>query len=233
MSGANRGIEWVGPTGGWRLTESGVGGLLPWGSGPWSGWGSQGVGGAMEWVWLTRSQEWVGSGAWKWVANMGDGVGGNQEWVGFRALEWGIGAHTESCLMQATVGAIVSGGAADVDGHLLIRDEINHHSVMDASHRDVMSLTGAMGEVMLGTRRKMPLPETLSPTSGVTGGSVVGAEGVWDLSTSTILEVLWPWKGKTTVPRYLRGSVMWSSTGPTHRPALGLCCSPTPCVLGA
>lgn len=63
-----------------------------------------------------------------------------------------------------------------MDGRLLIGDEIthiNHHSVMDASHRDVISLMGqaaALGEVILGIRRKMPLPETLSPTSGVTGG---------------------------------------------------------------
>jgi hypothetical protein len=75
----------------------------------------------------------------------------------------------------------VSGGAADVDGRLLIGDEITHinnHSVMDASHRDVISLMGqaaALGEVTLRIRRKMPLPETLSPTSGVTGGSAVGS----------------------------------------------------------
>lgn len=85
-----------------------------------------------------------------------------------------IGGREEGS--QATVGAIVSGGAADVDGRLLIGDEIthiNHHSVMDASHRDVISLMGqaaALGEVVLGIRRKMPFPETLSPTSGVTGG---------------------------------------------------------------
>ena len=108
----------------------------------------------------------------------------NRGWSGWGSPGVGVaGAHTESCLMQATVGAIVSGGAADVDGRLLIGDEIthiNHHSVMDASHRDVISLMGqaaALGEVMLGIRRKMPLPETLSPTSGVTGGSVVGGGG--------------------------------------------------------
>ena len=85
-----------------------------------------------------------------------------------------IGGREEGS--QATVGAIVAGGAADVDGRLLIGDEIthiNHHSVMDASHRDVISLMGqaaALGEVTLKIRRKMPMPETLSPTSGVTGG---------------------------------------------------------------
>ena len=92
-----------------------------------------------------------------------------------------IGGREEGS--QATVGAIVAGGAADVDGRLLIGDEIthiNHHSVMDASHRDVISLMGqaaALGEVTLGIRRKMPMPETLSPTSGV-AGSGFGMLGV-------------------------------------------------------
>ena len=118
--------------------ESGVGGLLPWGSGPWSGWGQQG------WGSQGVRSGW-GSG---WVGPQGDGMGG---------------AHTESCLVQATVGAIVSGGAAYVDVRLLIAtyvgDEIthiNHHSVMDALHRDVISLMGqaaALGDVMLGIRR--------------------------------------------------------------------------------
>ena len=64
---------------------------------------------------------------------------------------------------QATVGAIVAGGAADLDGRLLVGDEITHinnRSVMDASHRDVISFMGeaaAQGEVVLGIRRKMPM----------------------------------------------------------------------------
>lgn len=69
----------------------------------------------------------------------------------------------------------MSGGAADLDGRLLVGDEIthiNHHSVVDASHRDVISLMGqaaALGEVILGIQRKTPMLETLSPTSGVAG----------------------------------------------------------------
>jgi len=65
---------------------------------------------------------------------------------------------------QATVGAIVEGGAADLDGRLIIGDEITHIngvSVMDASHRDVISLMGeaaAQGEVVLSVKRKMPVP---------------------------------------------------------------------------
>lgn len=60
-----------------------------------------------------------------------------------------------------------------MDGRLLVGDEITHinfHSVVDASHRDVISLMGqaaAHGEVVLGIKRKIPMPETLSPTSGV------------------------------------------------------------------
>ena len=54
-----------------------------------------------------------------------------------------IGGREEGS--QATIGAIVSGGAADLDGRLLIGDEITHingRSVLDASHRDVISLMG-------------------------------------------------------------------------------------------
>ena len=69
----------------------------------------------------------------------------------------------------------MSGGAADLDGRLQIGDEIthiNHNSVVDSSHRVVISLMGqaaAVGEVILGIERKTPMLETLSPTSGVAG----------------------------------------------------------------
>lgn len=71
-----------------------------------------------------------------------------------------------------------------MDGRLLIGDEIthiNHQSVIDASHRDVIGLMGqaaAHGEVFLGIQRKMPMPETLSPTSGVTGATFPGGDRV-------------------------------------------------------
>ena len=64
---------------------------------------------------------------------------------------------------QATVGEIVAGGAADLDGRLRVGDEIRHinnRSVMDASHLDVISFMGeaaAQGEVVLGIGRKMPM----------------------------------------------------------------------------
>jgi len=51
-----------------------------------------------------------------------------------------------------------------LDGRLIVGDEIiriNGVSVMDASHRDVISLMGdaaAQGEVTLGIRRKIPVP---------------------------------------------------------------------------
>ena len=64
---------------------------------------------------------------------------------------------------QATVGAIVPGGAAGVDGRLQVGDKITHingHSIVDALHRDVISAMGeaaAQGEVVLRIQRKMPI----------------------------------------------------------------------------
>lgn len=74
--------------------------------------------------------------------------------------------------LQATVGAIVAGGAADLDGRLQVGDEIltiNQRSVLDASHREVISLMGeaaAQGEVVLTIQRKMPMPESVPPLQG-------------------------------------------------------------------
>ena len=95
---------------------------------------------------------------------MGDpGVGGEDEpfqileirlmrqvsGFGFRI----IGGREEGS--QATIGAIVSGGAADLDGRLLIGDEITHingRSVLDASHRDVITLMGEAAAQVGGWR---------------------------------------------------------------------------------
>ena len=66
-----------------------------------------------------------------------------------------IGGREEGS--QATIGAIVSGGAADLDGRLMIGDEITHingRSVLDASHRDVISL---MGEAAAQVRVRVSL----------------------------------------------------------------------------
>ena len=85
-----------------------------------------------------------------------------------------IGGREEGS--QATIGAIVSGGAADLDGRLIIGDEITHingRSVLDASHRDVIGLMGeaaAQGEVVLRVQRKMPSPESMPPPSTGGGG---------------------------------------------------------------
>ena len=55
----------------------------------------------------------------------------------------------------------------------MVGDEIthiNHNSVMDASHRDVISLMGqaaALGEVVLRIQRKTPMLDSLSPTSNI------------------------------------------------------------------
>ena len=76
-------------------------------------------------------------------------------------------SHSLTLTHQATVGAIVPGGAADVDGRLQVGDEItyiNSYSVMDAPHRNVISAMGeaaAQGEVVLKIRRKMPMPGQL------------------------------------------------------------------------
>ena len=62
------------------------------------------------------------------------------------------------------MGAIVPGGAADVDGRLQVGDEISHInglSVIDAPHQMVISSMGeaaAQGEVVIKIRRKMPVP---------------------------------------------------------------------------
>ena len=62
------------------------------------------------------------------------------------------------------MGAIVAGGAADLDGRLQIGDEIayiNGRSVLDASHHDVLGLMGtasAQGELVLSIQRMMPMP---------------------------------------------------------------------------
>ncbi len=61
----------------------------------------------------------------------------------------------------------MAGGAADLDGRLQIGDEISHingNSVINASHREVIGLMGdaaALGDVVLGIRRKMPMSESV------------------------------------------------------------------------
>ena len=61
----------------------------------------------------------------------------------------------------------MAGGAADRDGRLQIGDEISHindNSVINASHREVIGLMGdaaALGDVVLGIRRRMPMSESV------------------------------------------------------------------------
>ncbi len=63
------------------------------------------------------------------------------------------------------MGAILAGGAADLDGRLQIGDEITHingHSVVNTSHLEVVGLMGDETEfVVLGIRRKIPMSESL------------------------------------------------------------------------
>ena len=74
-------------------------------------------------------------------------------------------------LVQATIGAIVPGGAAYLDGRLQVGDEITHINslnVMNATHREVIELmgeAGAHGEVSLNIRRKLPPADSGYPSS--------------------------------------------------------------------
>lgn len=77
-------------------------------------------------------------------------------------------------LIQATIGAIVAGGAADLDGRLQVGDEITHingQPVIDATHHEViglMSQAGTMGSVSLRIQRKMPQTGTHIPSIHLT-----------------------------------------------------------------
>ena len=88
-----------------------------------------------------------------------------------------IGGREEGS--QATIGDIVSGEAADLDGHLMVGDAVTHingHSVLDASHRDVITLmdeAAAQGEVVLCIQRKMLIPESMPPLSSFSSPEVV------------------------------------------------------------
>ena len=64
------------------------------------------------------------------------------------------------CLLQVSIGTLVAGGPADLDGRLRRNDEILYIdgiSVVGATHRRVISLMGnaaLAGEVSLGVRRR-------------------------------------------------------------------------------
>lgn len=63
---------------------------------------------------------------------------------------------------QVSIGHIVAGGAADLDGRLCTGDEIvyvNSQSVLSTSHHHVVQLMGQAatnGRVTLGIRRRIP-----------------------------------------------------------------------------
>ena len=66
------------------------------------------------------------------------------------------------CLLQVSIGHIVPGGAADLDGRLFSGDEIvavDGGSVMGASHHVVVGMMGSAaqhGQVTLTVRRRHP-----------------------------------------------------------------------------
>ena len=79
------------------------------------------------------------------------------------AVYWGtaVGALTFDLVFQVSVGHIVPGGSADLDGRLRKNDEIIHvdgQSVISSSHHRVVQLmTNAAlnGRVTLGIRRRL------------------------------------------------------------------------------
>ncbi|OQR75924.1 membrane-associated guanylate kinase, partial [Tropilaelaps mercedesae] len=110
------------------------------------------------------------------VYGEGGGSGGNGEFqVTLSRQESGFGFRivggTEEG-SQVTIGHIVPGGAADLDGSIQTGDEIlsvDGHSVANASHHHVVQLIGAAsisGQVTLGLRRRVP---GLHNTSGQSG----------------------------------------------------------------
>lgn len=122
----------------------------------------------------------------RWIG-MGPGVriypaGQDTEWVetlvtlvrqeagfGFRI----VGGTEEGS--QVSIGHIVPGGAADLDGRLCTGDEIvsvDAQSVLSTSHHHVVQLMGkaaANGRVVLGIRRKVPTQDIISYTRTDTG----------------------------------------------------------------
>ncbi|KAK7791492.1 hypothetical protein R5R35_008847 [Gryllus longicercus] len=71
---------------------------------------------------------------------------------------------------QVSIGHIVPGGAADLDGRLCTGDEIvsvDSQSVLSTSHHHVVQLMGkaaANGRVVLGIRRRVPTQDVMSYT---------------------------------------------------------------------
>lgn len=78
-------------------------------------------------------------------------------------------------LLQVSVGHIVPGGSADIDGRLRTGDEIMYvdsHCVLNASHHKVVQLMGNAainGRVSLRIRRRL-----LTTSASVTGQSMPG-----------------------------------------------------------
>ncbi|PSN56094.1 hypothetical protein C0J52_05890 [Blattella germanica] len=120
-----------------------------------------------------RDLRWVGLGPGVRVYPAGPGL----EWVetlvtlvrqetgfGFRI----VGGTEEGS--QVSIGHIVPGGAADLDGRLCTGDEIvnvDAQSVLSTSHHHVVQLMGkaaANGRVTLGIRRRIPTQDVSSYT---------------------------------------------------------------------
>ncbi|XP_071961683.1 membrane-associated guanylate kinase, WW and PDZ domain-containing protein 3-like isoform X2 [Antedon mediterranea] len=116
-----------------------------------------------------------------------------EQGFGFRI----VGGHEEGS--QVSIGAIVAGSAAHLDGRLLTGDEllyVDGQSVIGSSHRKVVNLMGnaaLAGRVSLGIRRKLPAnaaplddrsPMTKRPPSTTSQGSDPHVTYPYDINLS-------------------------------------------------
>ncbi|KAF0314317.1 Membrane-associated guanylate kinase, WW and PDZ domain-containing protein 2 [Amphibalanus amphitrite] len=95
-------------------------------------------------------------------------VGGTEEGSQVRAMRrWWEGCHLQN-LQKVSIGHIVPGGAADVDGRLQTGDEIIYvdgQLVVGSSHHlavQLMSQASAAGRVQLGIRRRLARHDALN-----------------------------------------------------------------------
>ncbi|PNF21214.1 hypothetical protein B7P43_G05085 [Cryptotermes secundus] len=118
-----------------------------------------------------RDLRWVGLGPGVRIYPAGPGVEWVETLVSLVRQETGFGFRivggTEEG-SQVSIGHIVPGGAADLDGRLCTGDEIvnvDSQSVLSTSHHHVVQLMGkaaANGHVTLGIRRRIPTQDVSS-----------------------------------------------------------------------
>ena len=99
--------------------------------------------------------------------------------------------HLNQSPYQVSIGHIVPGGAADLDGRLFSGDEIvavDGQSVLGASHHVVVGMMGQAaqrGQVALTVRRRQP-QETYREQAGQPGGAPAVAGYPYDVTVSRL-----------------------------------------------